>query len=201
MLPTANIGPTHLTRNLRERCVMARVQRGSRRHYRCFALSRFSTWESAEAAARLWLRPLLASLALCPDDAVGRAGRNRSGVVGVFFRPGRQTLRSGRVAEYPSYVARWPGEPSGVRWRFGRSGGEENAFLRACLSRELRTRDRCRVEWALRSLSAESRAEWLAKKSPTSTPLAECESRGRQSTAQTPLDANKSAAEALLLVA
>lgn len=157
----------HLTRNERERCVMARVQRTGLRFYRCFALRRHGSWEAAEAAARLWLRPVLAQLATLPPGLRRPTLRNRSGVAGVFFRTRPRLLKSGRTAAYPAYVARWPGAPAaGVTWMFTSSGGEDGAFLRACLSRELATADRLRVEWAVRALSPERRDELLALKRP-----------------------------------
>lgn len=165
--------PRHLTRNEREGCVMARVQRTGLRFYRCFALRRHGSWDAAEAAARLWLRPVLARLASLPDGRSIPTARNRSGVVGVFFRTRARTLRSGRAAAYPAYIARWPGAPmAGVTWMFTTCGGEDGAFLRACLSRELRSADRLRVEWAVRALSPERRDELLARKRPLPTPFA-----------------------------
>jgi hypothetical protein len=162
-----NTDRTHLTRNLRERCVMARVQRSGLRFYRCFALSRYTSWEAAEAAARLWLRPALARIALLPGDRP-LSSRNRSGVAGVFFRPGYRTLRTGRFVSYPAYVARWPGALGGLKWSFNTSGGEDGAFLRACVSRELRSADRCRVEWVVRTLAPEKRESLLALRRPLS---------------------------------
>ncbi len=145
---------------------MARVQRAGQHFYRCFALARYSTWEAAEAAARLWLRPVLAKLtALHPREGL-LTTRNRSGVTGVFFRPGYRTLRSGRFVTYPAYVARWPGARGGLKWMFTTSGGEEGAFLRACIARELRCADRLRVEWAVRTLSPERRDALLASRRP-----------------------------------
>lgn len=157
----------HLTRNERELCVMARAQRMGLRFYRCFALRQHGSWEAAEAAARLWLRPVLAELAKLPPDRERLSTRNRSGMKGVFFRARPRFLKSGRVAVYPSYVARWPGAPAaGVTWMFTSSGGEDGAFLRACMSRELATADRVRVEWAVRALSPERRDELLARRRP-----------------------------------
>jgi hypothetical protein len=149
---------------------MARVQRVGTRFYRCFALRRHGSWEAAVAAARLWLRPVLAGLPSA-HAREGRLGeRNRSGVVGVFFRPGRCVLKSGRPALYPGYVARWPGGERAVKWMFTTCGGEESAFLHACLSRELRCADRLRVAWAVRSLPPERRETLLARRRPLIEP-------------------------------
>jgi len=144
---------------------MARVQRAGDRFYRCFSVRRHGSWESAEAAARLWLRPILAILAARVPAMEARPGkRNQSGVVGVFFRGGGRVLKSGGAAQYPAYVARWPGAKTGVAWMFNTSGGEDGAFLRACLCRELRTADRLKVEWAFRSLTPERRGEMLSRR-------------------------------------
>ena len=164
-LSLAGTTPTsfrHLTRNERERCVMARAQRGGRRFYRCFAVRRHGSWEAAEAAARLWLRPVLAGLGAPVSGFKSPGTRNRSGLVGIFFLPRNRVLKSGRLAAYPAYIARWPGAKAGMTWMFTSNGGEEGAFLRACLSRELRTSDRLRVEWAFRALSPERRDELLS---------------------------------------
>lgn len=145
---------------------MARVQRGGRMYYRCFALSRYADWEAAEAAARLWLRGVHALLSALPAAEPRLSPRNRSGVAGVFLHTSLHRLKSGRVAAYPAYVARWPKSPIGLKWMFATSGGEEGAFLRACITRELRTADRCRVEWVARTLTPEKRAALLGLRRP-----------------------------------
>lgn len=152
---------------------MARVQRAGRSFYRCFGLRRHGSWEAAEAAARLWLRPVLASLAGAPTFVAQPGARNRTGVVGVCFRPCRRVLKSGRIAAYPAYVARWPGAKAGIAWMLTRNGGEDGAFLRATLCRELETADRLRVEWAVRALSPQRRAELLARRRPRTPILAD----------------------------
>ncbi len=146
---------------------MARVQRAGLRFYRCFSVRRHGSWEAAEAAARLWLRPVLACLATRRPDVAWPGARNRSGVVGVFFQARGRVLRSGRVAAYPAYAARWPGAKAAVTWMFASNGGEEGAFLRAIVCRELQTADRLRVEWAVRSLSPARREELLSRRRPS----------------------------------
>jgi hypothetical protein len=44
--------------------------------------------------------------------------------------------------------------------------GEDNAFVHACLCRQLETKDRATVEEAVRTLSSADRAAWLARKQP-----------------------------------
>ena len=92
--------------------------------------------------------------------------RNHSGVVGVHFTPGKRTLASGTVAEYPSYIARWPQCPGGMSFMLATYNGEDNAFVHACLCRQMETKDRAAVEEAVRTLSPAKRAAWLARKHP-----------------------------------
>jgi len=92
--------------------------------------------------------------------------RNHSGVVGVHFTPGTRTLPSGTVADYPQYVARWPGSGAGLSFMLATYNGQDNAFVHACLCRQLETKDRATVEEAVRTLSPADRAAWLARKHP-----------------------------------
>lgn len=157
---------SHLTRNQTERCVMARVQRGGRRRQQNFSVKQYGSWESAEAAASAWMEPLLANLPPVPSSKNRMTKRNHSGVVGVHFTPGKRTLPSGTAAEYPSYIARWPGCKGGVSFMLNTYNGEDNAFIHACVCRELETRDRSTVEEAVRTLPARRRSELLAYKRP-----------------------------------
>jgi hypothetical protein len=169
--------PRNLTGNLPERTIMARVQRGKRRYQNNFSLRQHGTWEAAAEAAKQWLDELLARLPLVVpgESVIGR--RNRSGVVGVHYHASRHRLRSGRIAEYPTYVARWPGAYVGVSWMFSTHQGEENAFLHACLCRELASADRTAVARAVRELSQERRAALLALRCPIPTSRPEAESQ------------------------
>lgn len=156
----------HLTRNVREHCVMARVQRSGKRFQRNFTLARLGSWEIAEAQAASWLNTLLAKL---PHPTTGKGRltrRNHSGVVGVSFQYDRHTLKSGQTTAYPNYVAKWVGCASGVTWMFSTHGGGENAFLLACLCRRMQTAVRAEVVNALKTLSERERLDLLALRRP-----------------------------------
>lgn len=157
---------THLTRNNRERCVMARVQRGGRRLQENFSVKKNGSWEAAEAAARDWLAPILPTLPPVPTSKNRMTKRNHSGVVGVHFTDGKRVLKSGIEADYPSYIARWPGCKGGVSFMLSTYNGEDNAFIHASICRKLETKDRAAVEEAVRTLSPADRTALLARKHP-----------------------------------
>ncbi|MFA6287499.1 MAG: hypothetical protein WC661_08950 [Opitutaceae bacterium] len=157
---------SHLTRNERERCVMARVQRQRVRRQQNFSLKHYGSWEAAETAAHTWIDSVLPTLPAIITSKNRMTPRNHSGVVGVHFDSGRRTLPSGTVADYPGYVARWPGCKAGLRWSFNTYNGEDNAFVHACLCRQMETKDREAVEEAVRTLSPAARDAWLARQHP-----------------------------------
>jgi hypothetical protein len=76
-------------------------------------------------------------------------------------------LKSGNEAEYPQYVARWPGSGAGLSFMLATYNGEDNAFIHACLCRQMETKDRAAVEEAVRTLSPTDRAALLARKQPS----------------------------------
>ena len=166
--------PRHLTGNNVEQVVMARVQRAGRRYQQNFSLRHYGSWEKAAEAAASWLAQLQLRLPLRFESQSRPSPRNRSGMVGVHYRAGRRVLRCGDPVEYPSYVSRWPGAKAGVRWMFSTHRGEENAFLLACISREIRSADRIKVAQAVRKLSPERRRALLAQRSaiPSAEPVA-----------------------------
>lgn len=145
---------------------MARVQRGRKRLQENFSLKKYGSWETAEAAGQAWVDALLPTLPPVITSKGLMTKRNHSGFVGVHFTSGKRTLRSGTVAEYPTYIARWPGCKGGVSFMFSTYNGEDEAFLHACLCRELETKDRAVVEEAYRTLPAARRTELLALKQP-----------------------------------
>ncbi len=137
----------HLTRNEREKCVMARIMRHAKLHQKNFTLKQFGTWEAAEAAAKEWRDAQLEFLPPSQMNAKGRTdvmtSRNHSGVVGVHL--GRHLLRkkNGREYEYWRWIAGWPGCPlsGGVSWSI-RTLGDDDAFALAVLSRRAQTASR-----------------------------------------------------------
>jgi hypothetical protein len=80
--------------------------------------------------------------------------RNSSGVVGVGLS--RNTVRG---QEYYSWVARWPGNQSGTRFSVDAHGGDNKAFLLACISRELETDDRKKIDRAYKRWRQSGKAQ------------------------------------------
>jgi hypothetical protein len=133
----------YLTKNTKERCVMARVMRQKKMHQENFSLREYGVWPKAVRAAKRWLNKTLPTL---PPKLVSKdrmTSRNHSGVVGVYRSPGIVRKRNGNVYECPRWIARWPG----CRYRGGLSWSvkqfeEEVAFVLAVLSRRRETINR-----------------------------------------------------------
>ena len=157
----------YITRNTRERYVMARIHRHKKMHAENFKLKEYGTWELAEAAALEWVQKTLPNLPTKLSAKNRMTKRNHSGVVGVHFTTGERTLNSGNKAEYPSYIARWPGCKGGVSWMLSTYNGEESAFIHAVLCRRLESKDRAHIEEVFRTLTSVEKAEILKlKKEP-----------------------------------
>jgi hypothetical protein len=88
-----------------------------------------------------------------------KTARNSSGVVGVGLS--RNTVRG---HEYYSWVARWPGNQSGTRFSVDAHGGDNKAFLMACISRELETDDRKKIERAYKRWRVTGKARTFLQK-------------------------------------
>lgn len=133
----------YLTKNTKEKCVMARVMRHKKMHQKNFSLNEFETWPKAMRAAELWLREILPTLPpkLPSKDRITR--RNHSGIVGVFRSPGIVKKPNGNVYECPRWVADWPGckYSGGLSWSV-KQFEEEGAFILAAISREKETINR-----------------------------------------------------------
>ncbi|MEO0453964.1 MAG: hypothetical protein AAFY98_07485 [Verrucomicrobiota bacterium] len=84
--------------------------------------------------------------------------RNESGVVGVGLS---RNVVSGN--EYWSWVARWPGNQSGIRFSIKSSGGDNNAYLLACVAREFQTKDRKKIDSTLKRWRANGKAAKFLK--------------------------------------
>ena len=52
----------NLTKNVQEKCVMARVMRQKKMHQRNFTLKGYGTWEKATRAAKRWIDKILRKL-------------------------------------------------------------------------------------------------------------------------------------------
>ncbi|MEO5959786.1 MAG: hypothetical protein ABIZ49_04575 [Opitutaceae bacterium] len=137
----------NITRNRAENCVMARVMREKVRHQKNFSLRDHKTWRAAEKAAAGWVRSAVKKL---PPE-MPRQGRltvsNNSGVVGVHFSMHVVRKPSGREYEYGRWTARWHGCPNrgGVAWYVTDAVSDEDAFVRATLSLQMKAIDRSAV--------------------------------------------------------
>ena len=135
----------YLTKNTKERCIMARVMRQTKMHQANFSLKKYGTWSKATRAAKLWLKKTLPTLPPRVEsssrDRMTR--RNHSGVVGVYRSPGIVKKRNGNVYECPRWVARWPGckYHGGLSWSV-KQFEDEGAFALSVLSRRRETINR-----------------------------------------------------------
>ena len=133
----------YLTKNVQEKCVMARVMRQKKMHQGNFTLKEYGTWPNAIRAAKRWLNKTLPTL---PPKLVSKdrmTSRNHSGVVGVYRSPGIVRKRNGNVYVCPRWVARWPGckYHGGLSWSV-KQFEEEGAFVLAVISRKRETINR-----------------------------------------------------------
>lgn len=137
----------NLTRNRVEGCVMARIMRAGVRHQQNFGLSKFKTWEAAEREAAAWLNNIRKTL---PDEAPRlerMTASNHSGVVNVFLQR-HIVSKPTHDLEYWRWIARWKGcaLKGGVAWYINELRDDEDAFVLAYLTHEMRTTDRSEVE-------------------------------------------------------
>ena len=132
----------YLTRNVTEKCVMARIVRQRQLHQQNFTLRQYGTWTKAETAARRWVKDKLQELPppIPMKDRMTR--RNTSGVVGVRLV---HSVRRRGEREYGDWrwIAFWPGceNAGGIGFSVNRYG-DEVAFVMACLARRMETVDR-----------------------------------------------------------
>ena len=138
----------YLTKNTKEKCVMARVMRQTRMHQANFSLKKYGTWGKAIRAARQWLNKMLPTLPpkIESSSKDRMTWRNHSGKVGVHRSAGIVRKRNGNVYECPRYIARWPGckYRGGLSWSV-KQFEEEGAFVLAVLSRERQTINRDKI--------------------------------------------------------
>ena len=136
----------YLTKNTKERCVMARVMRQKKMHQENFSLKEYGTWPNAIRAAKRWLNKKLPTL---PPKLVSKnrmTRRNHSGVVGVHWSPGIVKRPNGNVYECPRWIAKWVGCKfhGGISW-MEKQFEHEGAFVLAVLSRQLETVNRDKI--------------------------------------------------------
>lgn len=134
--------PLGLVDNTAERhFVFRRIKKG-KRYYRGFSYRQDQEREKVKRAAIRYANKMNREIGPPETTPVGTmTSRNSTGVVGV-------ALSRNEVAgnEYFSWVARWPGNRSGVRFSLNAHGGDDRAFLLACIAREIKTADLARIE-------------------------------------------------------
>lgn len=152
---------THMTRNVAERCVTARIQRQKVRLQANFGLSKFKTWARAERAAKRWLRRKRPTLPAMISSKDRMTRRNTSGVVGVH--PAYHVIRKRRKTyEYFRWVSRWPGcrLAGGVGWSTNKHG-EDEAWVIAVTCRRMENENRDDVSDAVSRMSRKTQAAIL----------------------------------------
>ncbi len=136
----------YLTKNKSERCVMARIQRQSKRYQANFTLHEYGDWKAALAAGQNWVDSMTKNLPARNTGKGGLTARNKSGVVGVYFHHQTLTKKVGsknKIYKFQSWIARWPGcvHRGGVKWPI-KGFGTDDAFVLAVLCRKMETVDR-----------------------------------------------------------
>ena len=155
----------YLTKNVKEKCVMARVMRQKKMHQRNFTLKEYGTWPKAARAAKRWIDEILPELPPMIRAKGLMTRRNRSGVVGVHWTPGIVRKRNGKTYACPRWIARWVG----CRYRGGFSWMErqfehEGAFLLAVLSRQLETVNRDKILTEFESILGTKKYDEIVRK-------------------------------------
>jgi hypothetical protein len=135
----------YLTKNRKERCVMARIVRQRKLYQGNFSLREYKNWGRATAAAEKWIRGLLKNLPPPLRRRDRPTASNRSGVVGVHLHRAERK-RNGRKVVYRSWIAWWPECKihGGVKWSVMKLG-EDEAFVLAVLCRRMEADVRARV--------------------------------------------------------
>ena len=133
----------YVTRNLQEKCVVARVMRETKMYSQYFTLKQYGTWEKAEEAARKWIEDLLPALPPKMSSEGRMTRRNHSGEVGVYRSKGIVRKKNGREYECPRWVARWVGcrLSGGLSWSIIQFD-EDGAYVLAVLARRQRSVNR-----------------------------------------------------------
>ena len=91
----------YLTKNTKEKCVMARVMRQKEIHQENFSLKEYGSWAKAMLAGRKWIKEMLPKLPPKMSSKGRKTRRNNSGVVGVHWSPGIVKKMNGNVYECP----------------------------------------------------------------------------------------------------
>lgn len=132
----------HITKNVKEKCIMARIMRQNQKYQKNFTLNEYKSWTKAEREAKKWVKEMLEKL---PDRATSKGkltSRNTSGVVGVRL-VNSVKYKNGSPYESWRWLAFWPDCPyrGGISWATLKYGDDE-AFVLAVLSRKMESIDR-----------------------------------------------------------
>ena len=131
--------------------VVAKFMREKKFHQEHFKLKEYSSVDAAMKAGRAWeaVKKKKAPKIMPREERMTKS--NTSGVVNVF--PSTHIVRkpTGKVYEYPRWTARWKDCPNkgGVAWTATGNLDEDDAFVLAFISHELRSvnRDKIRAEF------------------------------------------------------
>lgn len=123
---------------------MARITRDKVQYARNFSLAEYSSWEKAEDAATQWLEKIKVSLPPPITSKDNLTARNVSGFVGVSLKKSTKYSPNYETTHY-AWHAFWPGNANGTRWAVEKYG-DDQAFVRAVLSRQLESTDRNEIE-------------------------------------------------------
>lgn len=155
----------YLTKNTREKCVMARVMRQKQMHQQNFGLKKYGSWGKAMRAARNWIKQNLPKLPprITSKDRMTR--RNHSGIVGVHWSPGVVNKPDGKSYQCPKWIAKWPGCPhrGGISWS-EKQFEHEGAFVLAVLSRRLESTNRDKILTEFDSISGTRKYDQILNK-------------------------------------
>jgi len=155
----------YLTKNVQEKCVMARVMRQKQMHHENFSLKKYGSWSKAMRAARLWVKTKLPKLPPKISSKGRMTCRNHSGEVGVHWSPGIVKKPNGNVYQCPRWIAKWPGcqKRGGISWMV-KQFEHEGAFVLSVLSRRLETINRDKILTDFESIhSTKKYAEIVSK--------------------------------------
>ena len=123
---------------------MARIMRDKIQHSKNFSLAEHGSWDKAEQVAAQWLEEIKASLPPPVTSKDNLTARNVSGFVGVSLKKSMKRSPNYETTHY-AWHAFWPDNANGTRWAVEKYGDDE-AFVRAVLSRQLQSTNRNEIE-------------------------------------------------------
>lgn len=132
----------NITKNKKEKCVMARIMRESEKYQKNFTLNEYKTWGKAEAAAQKWVTNKSLKLPKKLTTKGIKTSRNTSGIVGVRLACSVK-YKHGNSYESWRWLAYWPGCPfrGGISWTIPKYGDNES-FVMAAIARKMESVNR-----------------------------------------------------------